>query len=228
MKKILLFLIVFVTCVAASAQDVIVKKDGSTVLCKIIQVNGNEVIYLKWSDLNGPQYIMDSSLVSIINYEDGRQDKLNEQTFNKYAPGIQQNGDAEYNDNALLALDKSRFDIKSEYLKKAKKLKIIGWCVGTGGTLLGAGLFGFGFVFQTDWALKTIGSVLMAGSLTTGIVCLVKSTQYNNKVRMLSSVPIFQHDIKIKDKTTFSAGIDIIRDNQTHNFLPGLGLLFNF
>ena len=86
MKKLLLFMFMAVGILSATAQDVIVKSDGSTILCKVIGVNNNEVIYAKWSDLNGPQYIMDCSLISNINYQDGRQEKINDQTSNLYAP----------------------------------------------------------------------------------------------------------------------------------------------
>ena len=44
MKKLLLFLMMFVAAISVYAQDVIVKKDGSTILCRIVQVNGNEII----------------------------------------------------------------------------------------------------------------------------------------------------------------------------------------
>lgn len=80
MRKFFIFLMVFFATFIAAAQDVIVKNDNSTILCRIVEVNNNEVVYLKWSDLNGPRYIMDRSLIANINYQNGRQDKLNPQT----------------------------------------------------------------------------------------------------------------------------------------------------
>ena len=53
------------------AQDVIVKKDGSTIVCRVIKFTESEIIYKKWSDLKGSNYVMDKSLASAINYENG-------------------------------------------------------------------------------------------------------------------------------------------------------------
>lgn len=230
MKKLLLFLMLIMACVSATAQDVIVKKDGSTVLCKIIQVNGNEVIYLKWSDLKGPQYIMDSSLVSNINYQDGRQDKLNEPTENSYAPGIQQSGAAQYNDNALLAMDKARNNY-SPYLQKAKKLKVIGWSVGSSIVICGVGVMVVGLLQsrRSDAeAITTIGGIVALGGIATTTGCLIRAHQLKNKATQIAIAPVLQKEFNFGDGTSLSAGIDMIRDNQFKNTTFGLGLQFNF
>lgn len=226
MKKILLFLILTIGCLASYAQDVIVKNDGSTVLCKIIGVNNTEVIYTKWSDVDGPQYIIDRSLVSSINYQDGRQDKLNERTANVYAPGNQQSGEANYNDKALLALDSQRYEI--DYLKKAKTLKIIGWTVGPalviGGTLL---IFATGSIYdEGDPELYIPGGIMILGGISTTIGCLVKAHQY--KSQLLAVSPLINHEFNFKDGSSLCAGIDMIRDKRLQQSTFGLGLQYNF
>ena len=60
------------------AQDVIVKKDGSTIVCRVIELNDSEIIYKKWSDLNGSNYVMDKSLASAVNYENGKKVSISE------------------------------------------------------------------------------------------------------------------------------------------------------
>ena len=55
MKKILLFLLLL-SATSAFAQDVIVKKDGSTILSKVLKITANEVEYKKYSNQNGPTY----------------------------------------------------------------------------------------------------------------------------------------------------------------------------
>ena len=228
MRHLLLLLIVLVTSIASSAQDVIVKKDGSTVLCKIVQVSPAEVIYLKWSDLNGPQYIMDSSLVSNINYMDGRQDKLNEQTVNSYAPGIQQTGDAQYNDNALLALDRTRFN---PFLQKANKLKKIGWSVGGSILFCGVGVIILGACqarHNDVVALTTIGGIVALGGIATTTGCLIKANQIKQQATHMATAPILQKQFSFGDGTTLSAGIDIIRDNYFNQNTFGLGVQYNF
>lgn len=57
--KYFLFLLLSFFSVGASAQDVIVKKNGSTILCKILEVGTSEVKYKKHSNPKGPTYIID-------------------------------------------------------------------------------------------------------------------------------------------------------------------------
>ena len=73
MNKILLILFSFV-CSNSLAQDVIVKKDGSTILSKVLEVNTSEIKYKKYSNLDGPTYtILKTELLS-INYKNGEKD----------------------------------------------------------------------------------------------------------------------------------------------------------
>ena len=231
-KKLFLFLILAISVFTVSAQDVIVKNDGSTVLCKIIGINGSEVIYTKWSDVNGPQYIMDRSLVSNINYQDGRQEKLNEQVNNAYAPGNQQTGDANFNDNALLRMDYQRYN--NEYFKKAKLLKTLGWSIGTpliaggvmcmvvGGMIIEGGEDGPGFSFLIP------GIIVTAGGITTLAVCLAKSNKYMKEARLLSTAPVFQHEFNFGDGSSLCAGIDMLQNRRTKQTSFGFGLQYNF
>ena len=80
------------------------KKDGSTIVCRVVEVSATEITYKKWSDLNGSNYVMDKSLASAINYENGKKENLSEAT-NLYAPGNQNDGVQQYNDRALLRID---------------------------------------------------------------------------------------------------------------------------
>ena len=53
------------------AQDVIVKKDGSTIQSKVMEINGTEIKYKKWSNQEGPMYSINKYEVNSINYENG-------------------------------------------------------------------------------------------------------------------------------------------------------------
>lgn len=225
-KQLLLFLIAVIACFSVAAQDVIVRNDGSTVLCRIVEVNGTDVVYLKWSDLNGPRYIMDRSLISNINYQDGRQDKLNEQTSNAYAPGNQQTGEAKYNDKALLAMDMTRHkDIDTKYKK-------IAWGVGLPCIVVGAGVLTGTIIagFNTGYATALeVGSVALA---TAGAVILplylVKAHKVAQQARALASAPLFQQEFTFDNGNSLCAGIDIIRDKQIRQTTLGLGLQYTF
>ena len=52
MKKV--FVLLSFVSLNVSAQDVIVKKDGSTILSRVLEVNQNDIKYKKYSNQNGP------------------------------------------------------------------------------------------------------------------------------------------------------------------------------
>lgn len=74
MKKFLILMFIsFVLC-NVYAQDVIVKKDGSTILSKVLEVNTTDIKYKKFSNLDGPSYSIVKSEIMSINYENGEKD----------------------------------------------------------------------------------------------------------------------------------------------------------
>lgn len=58
----------------AKAQDVIVRHDGSTIVCKVQKVGISEVEYKKASNLEGPLYVIAKEDILSINYENGERD----------------------------------------------------------------------------------------------------------------------------------------------------------
>ncbi len=70
-----LFLLI-AACIAtvAQAQDVIVKRDGSTIISKVLEVNQADIKYKKFSNQQGPTYTINKSEVMAINYESGDKD----------------------------------------------------------------------------------------------------------------------------------------------------------
>ena len=74
MKRILFLFLTF--CAATiNAQDVIVKRDGSTILSKVTEIGLNEVKYKKFSNQTGPIYSILKSDILSINYENGEKEK---------------------------------------------------------------------------------------------------------------------------------------------------------
>jgi TonB family protein len=76
MKKLVFGLILVLSACCVKAQDVIVKKDNSTILSKVTKVSQIEIEYKKWSNLDGPIYIVPISEVLRINYENGEYDEF--------------------------------------------------------------------------------------------------------------------------------------------------------
>lgn len=75
--KLKLLIMFIMTSTAICAQDVIVKKDGSTILSKVLEIESTNIKYKKFSNLNGPVYNINKSEVFSINYENGEKDVFN-------------------------------------------------------------------------------------------------------------------------------------------------------
>ena len=240
MKKLLVFLLLLCS-VSAFAQDVIVKKDGSTVVCRVIEVTASEITYKKWSDLKGSNYVMDKSLVSAINYENGKKEVISElETLpqqNTQYDGTQSMSDAE-----LLRLDEEqnretillnqKINQEKEYLlikKKKNMLKTWGW-VG-GGVLVAAGAAIF---YDGSEKLKKgegemaggIGIAVIGASVTT--TCLILAHKQKKKLDALQTSSIYRYDIPFSNGSSLSVGADMLNDRIMNKRTVGLGLSYNF
>lgn len=86
MKKFYLLLIgVLFLSTTVEAQDVIVRKDGTTILAKVEKVGEATVEYRKWGNQEGPIYTISVANILSINYENGTQDSF-ESAVSKDAP----------------------------------------------------------------------------------------------------------------------------------------------
>lgn len=73
-RNLLSYLMILFVPIGMSAQDVIVKKDGSTIMSKVIEVGTSEVKYKKWTNQSGPTYVIAIGDLLAINYENGDKD----------------------------------------------------------------------------------------------------------------------------------------------------------
>lgn len=225
-----LFILLLVLCSAtASAQDVIVKKDGSTVVCRVVELNASEIVYKKWTDLNGANYVMNRSDASVINYEDGKKVNLSETTENLYAPGNQNDGTQQMNDNALLKLDYAT----SKSIPKVKTLRLIGWIGGS--VFLAAGIL---FATHTsydnklqinDELAKALFPICFAACPIWITSFLLAANHAKKKyINGLSTAPLFQQDFNLGKNSKLSAGVDMLRDKKYNTNTLGLGLRLTF
>lgn len=74
--KNFLFVILLTCSINILAQDVIVKKDCSTILSKVLEVNTTDIKYKKFSNQNGPTYTIPKADIMSINYENGEIDSF--------------------------------------------------------------------------------------------------------------------------------------------------------
>lgn len=221
--KHLLVMLLLLCSVSVSAQDVIVKKDGSTIVCRVVEVTTTEITYKKWSDLNGSNYVMDKSLASAINYESGKKVSLSEAT-NLYKPNNQNDGVQQYNDRALWVMDDTQNKI-------VKKYRLWGWICGITG--IGAGAFTTFFSFSCSSAdrltLIPIGGAVAVGGLIASTYCFVTAQKRQKQVEnLLQSTSLFRQEFIFNNGSSLSAGIDMLSDRTIGSNTFGLGLRYNF
>ena len=220
MKKLLLFLLLIVSASNIQAQDVIVKKDGSTIVCRVVEINSSEIVYKKWTDLNGSNYVMNRADASAINYQNGKRENLGEMTSNLYAPNNQNDGTQQFNDKALLEMNYANESL----LRKARKLRVIG-LVG-GGVLLGVGT---AWSIADNWRAEIphLG-IFAAGAVvwTSGFVIAAYMKQKQAYNPQASS--IYQQEFKLKNGSSFTAEVDVLKDQILKNQTIGVGLSYNF
>ena len=66
-KKIILFTFFISSFCNLFAQDIIVKKDGTTILSKVLKLGTSDIEYKKWSNKSGPTYVIKINQVLSIN-----------------------------------------------------------------------------------------------------------------------------------------------------------------
>ncbi len=77
MKKISIVLLLLLSSLFAFSQDIITMRDGSKIEAKVTEVGSKDILYKRFSNLNGPVYTLDVEDVALINYESGAIDKFN-------------------------------------------------------------------------------------------------------------------------------------------------------
>ena len=129
MKFILLFFLFCVT-VTVNAQDVIVKKDGSTILSKVLEVNTDDIKYKKFSNLNGPTYTMSKADILAVNYENGEKDSFDSKSDNTNRNEVKETPSSHYieknagsNNNSLISLYNKMYQPTEVLTRKKKKTK---------------------------------------------------------------------------------------------------------
>ena len=80
MKKVLLALLATMgVSLSAMAQDVIVLLNAEEVQAKVKSVGLQEVVYLKWNNLEGPTYTLPKSEIFFIKYANGQKETFSNQ-----------------------------------------------------------------------------------------------------------------------------------------------------
>ena len=229
MKQLLVFMFLLCT-MSVSAQDVIVKKDGSRILSKVLEVGQEIIKYKKFDNLEGPTYTIQKSELQAINYQNGAKDTFSTPMSeeNRYLPNNQNDGDQRMNDRALLHLD---YETQKTNLRKANAYRKIGW-IG-GGLFVGAGVILTGICLTKEgYSLggsggETIAAVACIGTgigWTLGFHSLARRAENNS----INQYALINKDIPFTNGSSLSLGADLLSDRTLGSNTIGLGLRYNF
>lgn len=219
MKRVLLFLMLL-SATSVFAQDVIVKKDGSTILSKVVEVGSTEVKYKKFSNQNGPTYTITKAEIQAINYENGEKDTFTGAVVTQPQQNIVLN---HYED--LLSSQKDYQ--KEKLLLSAKHWRNAAEACGYIG-LIGGLVAVVLFSANGDYTVGGIvgGSLLGAGFLFDAILAQVANNKEEHAYSITSSA-IFKQDFNLGN-SRLSAGFNLMNDKRYNDYALGLGLSLTF
>ncbi len=111
---ILMYCFILFLISPAISQDILIKNDKSKLEVKVEQIKQDEITYRKYSNLNGPLYIMPKSEIFLIIYENGEQEH-----FGDYAGSTSNEKEENVEKEAeLLHFEKRAFSKRLYFTKK--------------------------------------------------------------------------------------------------------------
>jgi hypothetical protein len=215
MKKILLF-ILLLSATSVSAQDMIVKMDGTTIQSKVIEIGTSEVKYKKFSNQNGPTYTITKTEIYSIIYENGEKETFSD--ADKAKSQMSFNGSDQTTENKLR---------KERLLTSSKVWGTIGsvwfWVNLLGG--LGAEVL---LCLNKEFDIAPYVGIGCIGSGFIGLlVCRGISGSLERSANEIASTPIIKHDFELGN-SRLSAGINLMNDKLHNDYAIGLGLNIKF
>ena len=238
MKRLLFSLVALALTSICFAQDVLVKKDGSTILAKILRITETEVEYKNHDNPDGPTRVISISNLRGINYQNGQTE-----TFATASDDIvtRETATSFSNDQKLLQMYNNMRN-QSSMNNKAKKLKIAGWVVG--GALVAGGIVMTSFLHmrcddtgpyyknyenhEHGIPLGTGLSGIAAGcAIWAGCYFRAKDIEKESKYSVDAS-PVFQQEFNIGKNERLMVGVDMLNDNTMKHQTVGMGVRYNF
>lgn len=217
------------------AQDVLVKKDGSTILVKVLKVTETEVEYKDFNNQDGPTRVISIANLLSINYQNGQKESFSVPSSTHESPVqmpdivTKETVTKFSNDQQLMQMYKSSKQLSPEQMqKKVKKLRIAGRTVG--GILFVGGVVAFGFMYaDCDIYMPLgIGFSSIAAGIATWSGCYFRARKLERRSRYsVQSAPVFQQEFNVGNDRLV-VGLDMLKDNTMKNQTLGMGLTYNF
>ena len=205
---------------SASAQDILVKRDGMTIKAKVEKVRETDVLYKKYNDASQEVLTINISDLLAINYESGET-----VTFNSH-------GESHTTNNSLLSegermLTDAQLMALSRAEKQGKRLKTVGWV--TGVTLIPVGIImiTFGIDDESAWEVLVGISTTVIGA-GTGYLLIHNGNKKIRQSQGISTASMFQYEFPLGSNSSMTADVNLMKDDITNQYAPGIGFHINF
>lgn len=211
------------TVISVTAQDVIVKSDGSTILSKVLKVTQSEVEYKKYSNVEGPTYSISVKDILAINYENGEKDtftsdKKDKQDDKSNNPKVTSDITSPLTSTPSLQIGGlGAYQEKEELLRSARTNKTWGTVclvagVGTSlaGLLLSDGIFG---VMDQTTSYVLVGGGLTFGAIAGGIL-YGKAAHQRSEANKIKVSSLYEKELKINESITILPSVKLLTNNQ--------------
>lgn len=204
-------------------QDVIVTSSGNSILSNIVNISNDSIKYKKWTNQNGPIYIITCDEVFFIEYQNGEKIIFNKPSNNSSEDFTNTIKGSNYNTNDL---NKANYNYKISRLNsKAKGNRIIGYVsvlVGIGGGVALSSIDD-----AAGWICMGTG-VLIGGAFT------IRSIMLNNKAQIIEqemnqklySINIFDRDFS--NGNNINSYMSICKDKKMNTKTFSLNLSYIF
>jgi hypothetical protein len=245
MKPLNLFcaLGLFILSVFSSyAQDVIVKTDGSAVVCKVLTIDNSYVKYKKYSNLNGPIYAVSVADVSAITYENGERETFGKKSTSPVSNNTKQtrrkqpsqsNSKVQTTPLAFSSANNQNVSDAELYQWYSHKNKTtaqkLNKTAKVGAIVLGAGgLTATGILFLSKDCDEFIEAYITAGATVACAGLWYWGFKLGSKRAEKRESYRSEFKIPSNPEKNFTAGIDILNDRTTSGSTLGLGLKYSF
>ncbi len=231
---ILALFAVLVSAFGVNAQDIIVKNDGTAIAAKVLKITPTEIEYKKYSNQEGPTYVLPVAVLMSVSYENGARELFNQEKQKGAASEVADAAvsvgiarDSQMSDMELL--EKFRNSDYTKHMRRAKVFKIAAW---TSFGVCAAATIVIASTTDMSWDANWIPAVGIGG---LGVVCgaTLMTMSYLEKRRAekcfdIVSAPIIECELFNRGNERLTAGLEFMKENLSYSGSLGISARLTF
>ena len=210
------FVILFLMSCWVSAilgQDVIVLKNGTTILSKVIEVGSNEIKYKKWTNQDGPLYTIGIAEILSVNYQNGEKETFTNLSSNSSKVDFLEQ---DLTLSKTLNVDLAR---RQDLLKSARRYKASGVVLTV---LCFGGAVTWSIIDDFNGVIAGVGG---AFSILPAAILCTKGARLKQQAYDIHAFNLYKHDFNIAG-CVVTPGMQLLSENRTKAL--GVGCCIEF